>query len=64
MPAESEAQQQMAAIALHSPGKLKDKSMLSMSKEDLRHYAETKTKGLPKKKKRKKVKKKGIMRLM
>lgn len=51
MPAESEAQQQATAIALHHPSKLKGKnrSLLKMKKKDLRDFAKTKHKGLPKK---------------
>jgi hypothetical protein len=52
MPAKSKAQQAMAAIALHNPSKLKDKSMLSMNTKDLRHFAKTPKKGLPKHKKK------------
>ena len=48
MPAESKAQRRLAAIALHHPEKLRNKGMASMSKEKLRHYAETPEKGLPK----------------
>jgi len=59
MPAKSKAQQAMAAIALHNPKKLKDKSMLSMSVKDLRKFASTPKKGLPKHKK-----KTGLTRLM
>lgn len=47
MPAQSKAQQQAAAIALHHPKKSKT-GMGSMSKEQLRHFAETPRKGLPK----------------
>jgi len=50
MPAPSKAMQQASAIALYSPSKLKGKnrSLLEMKKSDLRDFAETKTKGLPK----------------
>jgi hypothetical protein len=49
MPAKSKAVQIAAAIALHHPSKLKKKNrgLLKMSKEQLRHYAETPHKGLP-----------------
>ena len=52
MPAKSKAQQQAMAIALHNPSKLhaKNRAMLGMTEEDLRHFAETKHKKLPKKK--------------
>lgn len=48
MPSLSKAQQAIFAIALHSPGKLKKKNrgVLKMSKEDLRDFAETPTKGM------------------
>jgi hypothetical protein len=54
MPSESKAQQQAMAIAEHSPSKLykRNKSMLSMTKEQLHDFASTKTKGLPAKKKK------------
>lgn len=54
MPAKSQAQQQAMAIAEHSPSKLykRNKSMLSMSKEQLHDFASTKHKGLPAKKKK------------
>jgi len=52
MPAESRAQQIATAIALHNPGKLykRNRGLLSMDKSDLKEFAETKRKGLPKKK--------------
>jgi len=52
LPSRSQAQQQAAAVALHSPEKLyrRNRGLLGMSKEDLRHYAETKRKGLPQRK--------------
>jgi hypothetical protein len=52
MPAESRAQQQAAAIAKHHPEKLykRNRSLLGMTDEQLGHYASTKHKGLPKKK--------------
>lgn len=54
MPSVSRHQQQAAAIALHSPEKLKkrNKGLKKMSKEDLKHLAETKHKGLPEKKRK------------
>lgn len=56
MPARSQAQQQLMAIALHSPGKVKKKNrgILKMSGIALREFAETPLKGLPYKKKKKK----------
>ena len=52
MPATSEAQRRMMAIAEHHPGKLhtRNRGVLSMSKGQLSDYASTKEKGLPKKK--------------
>jgi hypothetical protein len=61
MPAVSQKQQQLAAIALHNPSRLRDRSILSMGKEDLRKFASTSHKGLPKKKKKKKT---GLKRLV
>lgn len=52
MPAKSKAQQRLMAMALHSPGKVRNRSVLEMNKSDLRDYAETKHKGLPKHKRR------------
>jgi len=48
MPAKSQAQQQVMAIALHSPSKLYKKNigLRKMSKEDLRDFAKTKRQGL------------------
>lgn len=42
--------QQASAIALHHPGKLyaRNRSLLKMKREDLRDYASTPRKGLPK----------------
>jgi len=53
MPAESKKQRRMMAIAKHNPEQLyaRNKGVLSMSKEQLSEYAETKEKGLPLKKK-------------
>ena len=52
MPATSESQRQAAAIALHNPGKLLKRNLgfLKMDRGGLRDLAETKHKGLPKKK--------------
>lgn len=52
MPAKSEAQQKLFAIAEHSPSKLKPKNkriLGDMSQEQMHDFAATKTKGLPKK---------------
>lgn len=56
MPAKSKAQQQAMAIAEHAPSKLyaRNKSMLSMTKDQLHDFASTKRKGLPDKKGKKK----------
>lgn len=56
MPAVSESQRRMMAIAKHSPGKLykRNRPALSMTEEQLSEFASTKEKGLPKKKKKKK----------
>jgi hypothetical protein len=56
MPAKSKKQRKMMAIAEHQPSKLykRNKSAKKMSKEQLSHYAGTKEKGLPSKKKQKK----------
>ncbi|HEA68108.1 MAG TPA: DUF3008 domain-containing protein [Desulfobacterales bacterium] len=50
MPGLSKSQQQAAAIALHAPGKLFKRNLgfLKMDRGDLRDFAETKHKGLPK----------------
>ena len=50
MPATSQAQQRAMAIAEHDPGKLysKNKSLLSMSHQQLHDFAATPRKGLPK----------------
>jgi hypothetical protein len=58
MPALSKSQQAVAAIALHSPEKLKNKNVVKMGKESLLHFASTPTKGLPKHKGHKKTKRK------
>ncbi len=49
MPAVSKAQQELMAIALKHPEKLysRNKDVAKMSKESLRHFAETKRKNLP-----------------
>jgi hypothetical protein len=48
MPAKSQSQRRLMAIALHHPGmiKAKNKGVLSMSKSDLRDFASTPEKGL------------------
>jgi hypothetical protein len=63
MPAKSKAQQQVMAIALHSPSKLyaKNKGLAKMSKSDLKEFAETKRKGLPEKKKKKRFSSTGYL---
>ena len=52
MPAKSKAQRRAMAIAEHHPSKLykRNKGLKKMSKAQLRDFAETKEKGLPKKK--------------
>lgn len=52
MPAKSKAQQAMMAIAEHTPSKLykKSRGVLKMSKKQLREFAQTPTKSLPRKK--------------
>ena len=49
MPAVSEKQKRLMAIAEHHPEKLqaKNKGVLKMSKQQLHDYAATKEKGLP-----------------
>jgi hypothetical protein len=49
MPAKSRAQQQVMAIAEHSPGKLykRNKGLAKMSKKELHKFAATSTKNLP-----------------
>ncbi len=53
MPAESQAQQAVMAIAEHSPEKLykRNRGVLSMSKSQLHDFASTSTKKLPEHKK-------------
>ena len=48
MPATSKAQRRAVAIAKHSPGKLykRNRTLLGMSKVEMRKYASTKEKGL------------------
>jgi hypothetical protein len=55
MPAVSQAQQRVMAIAEHAPGKLysKNKGLTKMSKSQLHDFASTKRKGLPMTAKRK-----------
>lgn len=50
MPAQSQAQQALMALALHSPSKVskKNKGVLKMKKSQLDAFASTKKKGLPK----------------
>ena len=54
MPALSKRQRRLAGIALHHPEKIKkrNRSILDMKKEDLKHFASTKEKGLPWKRKK------------
>ena len=54
MPAKSEAQQQVMAIAEHNPSKLyaKNRGLLKMNRSQLHDFASTKHEGLPKKVKR------------
>lgn len=61
MPAKSQAQQQLMAIALHTPSKLykRNKAVGKMSKSDLRDFAQTKHAGLPKRKRSVRGKKPG-----
>lgn len=56
MPAESQAQQRLFAIAEHDPEALygENKDLAKMPKEKLHEFAATKRKGLPLKKKKKK----------
>lgn len=53
MPAESQAQQRMMAIAEHDPGKLyaRNRGVLKMNMSQLHDFAATGRKGLPKVKK-------------
>ena len=52
MPAKSKAQRRVMAIAKHHPSKLykRNKGLKKMSKTQLGHFATTKEKGLPRKK--------------
>ena len=56
MPAESKAFRRLAGLALHHPGKVskRNRSILSMSKEDMREFASTPEKGLPQHKRKRK----------
>lgn len=56
MPAISKSQQRLAAMALHAPEKIRKENVgiKKMAKSDLREFAETKRKGLPKKAPRRK----------
>ena len=56
MPAKSKSQRRLMAIAEHSPSKVrgKNRGVLKMSKKQLRDYASTSEKGLPKKVRKKK----------
>lgn len=49
MPAKSQAQQRLMALAEHDPSKVsaKNKSVLDMGKSSLHDFAATKRKGLP-----------------
>lgn len=60
MPAKSKKQRRAMAIAKHKPSKLykRNKAMLKMSKAELHKFAKTKEKGLPHKKKTKKIRRK------
>lgn len=51
MPAKSQAQQRLMAIAEHEPSKLysKNSGVLKMGKKSLSEFASTSRKGLPKK---------------
>lgn len=57
-PAKSQAQQRLMAIAEHTPSKVsrKNRGVLKMKKSQLKEFAKTKRKKLPKKIKRKKKK--------
>ena len=52
MPSTSQDQQQATAIALNAPDKLykRNRGLLKMTADQLREFASTKHKGLPKKK--------------
>ena len=60
MPAKSKKQRRAMSIAKHKPSKLykRNKAMLKMTKAKLHEYAKTKEKGLPRKKKKKKIRRK------
>lgn len=55
MPAKSKAQRKAAAIAKHHPSKLYKRNigLKKMTKTQLGHFAKTKEKGLPEKKRKK-----------
>lgn len=59
MPAVSKVQRKAMAIAEHHPEELyaRNRGLMGMSLEDLRHYSRTKEGGLPKRKVKVKVKK-------
>ena len=65
MPAKSVVQRQAAAIAEHHPSKLyaRNRGLSGMSKSQLSHYASTKEKGLPKRKRRHRSKLSALRRL-
>jgi hypothetical protein len=52
MPAKSKKQRKVMAIAEHHPSKLykRNRGLKKMTKQQLSHYASTKEKGLPQKK--------------
>ena len=54
MPAKSEAQRKLMAIAEHHPGEVqkKNRGVLEMSHEQLHDFADTSEKGLPQRKKK------------
>ncbi len=64
MPAKSVVQRQAAAIAEHHPEELyaRNRGMMGMSLTDLKHYASTPEKGLPKRVANRKVAKKKVVR--
>jgi len=57
MPALSEVQRRAMAIAEHEPSKLyaRNRGLLKMTKAQLHDFASTKEKGLPKRKKKKRL---------
>lgn len=52
MPAKSQAQQRLMAMALHNPDAIhaENRGVMKLSKEEMKKYASTKSKSLPKKK--------------